>query len=113
MPTNFVITAKGNVIQNDLVNKGEAIEYSFDFSPWAEDNSDLETVTWTVKYGQVSVTNTADSDNIATALLTFSQSGGNLVEIKAEGEDGEIVVTNLDVMAKDQNTYSDDYGFCG
>lgn len=110
MPTQFTITAEKNPeILHDAVNEGSAVEYSFDFTPWAQDNSDVSAVTWTVDSGQATVSGAALANGIATALVTFAQSGGSLIKVKATGSGGEIIVANLNVLARDPVGCSEDY----
>jgi hypothetical protein len=41
------------------------------------------------------------AENIATAQITFGQTGKSLVEIKAVGEDGETYIAYLEILVKD------------
>lgn len=111
MAKSFVITAKNNL---EFFNSIEFIDgaetYSIDFSPWVDDNNTISTITWTLKSGQVTISSKSLNDNVASALLTFSQSGGNLIQIKADSGT-EIYIAYLSVFAKDlSNTFTDDYG---
>jgi hypothetical protein len=102
MATEFIITAEQNPEKFSRVGFENGVEeFSFDFSPWAEDNSDIETVTWTVRKGQVEVDGEELAENIATAQITFGQTGKSLVEIKAVGEDGETYIAYLEILVKD------------
>ena len=114
MSTNFTITAKSNPeLFKDVAMKDGVKTYSFDFKPWAEDNHDVTTVTWTVKSGQAAVSGAALSSNVATAKVTFSEAGGSLIQIKGATASNETYVAYLDVMAKDPNAnYANDYGVC-
>ena len=113
MATEFVITADNNQeIYKDVTMKDGAKTYSFDFSPWAEDNNTVTTVTWTVKSGQAAVSGQALASNVATALVTFSQAGKSLIQIKGASAT-ETQIAYLDVIAKDPSAkYVDDYGLC-
>ena len=113
MATEFVITAEDNPeIFRDNAFKSGATTYSFDFSPWAEDNNTVTTATWTLEAGQATISGEALSSNVATALVTFSQSGGALIKLVASSS-SEIYVTWLDVLAKDPKALTHrDYGLC-
>ena len=111
MATEFTITAEKNPeILRDVAMKDGKKTYSFDFKPWAEDNHDVTTVTWTVKVGQATISGQALTSNVATALVTFSQAGGNLIQIKAATASNEVYVAYLDVLAKDPAVVTSDYG---
>ena len=52
MSTDFVITSENNPdLFRDTTSKAEAKTYSFDFTPWEEDNSTITSATWTVEAG--------------------------------------------------------------
>jgi hypothetical protein len=114
MPNEFVITAENNPqIFRDVQFKDGAITYSFDFSPWAEENGTITTVTWTLKAGDAAISGQALSSNVATALVTFSNAGGNLMQVKATNGT-ETYVAYLDALAKDPAaSVNNDYGFSG
>ena len=106
----YVITAENeNKVFRDQTFKDEALTYSFDFSPWAEDNGTVTTVTWTVKSGSATVSGTALASNVATGVVTFGGTGSNLIQIKAtNGTETKIVY--LDALAKDPQSGTIDYG---
>lgn len=114
MATEFTITAEKNPeIFRDVAMKDGKKTYSFDFKPWAEENHDVTTVTWTVKAGQVAISGAALTSNVATALATFSEEGGNLIQIKAATASNEVYVAYIDVLAKDPAVLTNnDYGLC-
>lgn len=114
MATEFTLTAENNPeIFRDIAMKDGKKTYSFDFKPWAEENHDITTVTWTVKAGQAAVSGQALASNVATALVTFSQEGGNLIQIKGATASNEVYIAYLDVLAKDpQAATVNDYGLC-
>ncbi len=101
MATDFVITSENNPqLFRDVASKGDAITYSFDFSPWAEDNSTITTATWTVEAGQAAITSKTLSSNVITSLITLSESGGSLIKLIADSGT-QIKVVWLDILAKD------------
>ena len=112
MATEYTITAEKNPeIFRDVAMKDGKKTYSFDFKPWAEETHDISTVTWTVKAGQVAISGAALSSNIASALATFSEEGGNLIQIKAATASNETYIAYIDVLAKDPNVLTNnDYG---
>lgn len=112
MATEFYVTAE-NIPKRyyDITNKGDAVTYSFDFTPWQEDNHAITSVTWTVEAGNVAVSGQALTSGVATALLTFSDAGRSLVSILATTATEKKKVF-LEVLARDQlQTFADDYGF--
>lgn len=111
MPTFYITTENNNEIFRDVTFKDSALTYTFDFSPWAEENGTITTVTWTVKSGQATVSGTGLTNNVATGVITFSQAGGSLIQIKATNGT-ETYVAHLDVLAKDPQRGTDDYGVC-
>lgn len=110
MGTTFHITSE-NTPQafQDVGFKDGATSYSFDLSQWAEDNGTVTTVTWTVKSGSATISGEALASNVATALITFGQSGSNLIQIKAS-TGSKIYIGYLDVLAKDPQGGTYDYG---
>lgn len=85
-------------------------EYKFDFSQWAEEFGTVTTVTWTVQSGQAIISGQALASNIATALITMSQPGNNLIQVKATNGT-ETVIANLYLAVKDPQSGTDAYGF--
>ena len=101
MSTDFVITSENNPqVFRDTRSKGEAVTYSFDFTPWVEDNAALSTVTWTVEAGQATISGDQFPSNIVSALVSFPESGGSLIKIVADTT-SQIYVVWLDILAKD------------
>lgn len=110
MATEFVITAENNAqILKDVGFKDGATTYSIDFSPWAEKNHDVNTVTWTVKSGSATVSSAALTSNVATGLVTFVAAGRSLIQIKAASS-VETYVAHLDLLVKDPRAAIGDYG---
>ena len=101
MSTDFVITSENNPeLFRDTTSKGAAKTYSFDFTPWQEDNSSLSSAAWTTEAGQAAITGEALASGIATALITTTESGGSLIKLVATTAT-EIKVIWLDILAKD------------
>lgn len=110
MSTDFVVTAYGKPDRfKDRVSKGDAVTYYINFSPWQEENSDITSVTWTVEAGQASVSGASESAGFATALVTFSSAGNNLISILATTATQKKKVW-LEVYAADEEVFADDYG---
>lgn len=111
MATDFVVTSTRNQqIFKDVGFKDGAIKYSFDFGPWADDNGSVTSVTWTVKAGSATVSGEALTSNVATALVTFGDTGGTLIQIKAVTTSNGTYIAYLDVLAKDPQSGTNDYG---
>lgn len=112
MAIDFQITSENNPdIFRDVTFKGSAKTYSFDLSQWAEENNTISTATWTVEAGQASISGETLSSDVATALVTFSQSGGALIKIVFAGA-SEIYVAWLDVIVKDLKAYQAGNDYC-
>lgn len=113
MATEFVITAKNNPEKfKDIVFKDSKSTYSFDFSPWADDNHDVTTVTWTVRSGNAAVSGQALTSSVATALVSFTETGHNLIQVKGATASNEVYVAYLDAYVKDPEVLTNDYGIC-
>ena len=111
MSTDFVVVSENNPQSFQHVSfKGAAVKYSFDFSPWADANATVTSVTWTVKAGSAVVSGAALASNVATALVTFGEAGGNMIQLKAETASNGIYIAYLDVLAKDWTSVATDYG---
>lgn len=112
MSKKYVITAFDNPDSfKDTALKDGVDLYEIDFSPWAEENGDITSVTWTVKSGTVGIDNEALADSVAQAQLTFSDWGGQLVQVKATNADNEVCVIYLEIAVKDLYCNPNDYGF--
>lgn len=110
MTTKFYITSEDNPqVLQDIGMKGAVVKYSFDFSQWAEQNDGVDTVTWTVEAGDVTVSGTAIASNVATGLVTMSNAGANLIKLLASTSDGMKRVVKLDLLVKDPLQGTDDY----
>lgn len=108
---DFVVTTeKTTKIFSDCQFIDVAAEYTVDFSPWAEKYGTVTAVTWTVINGTVAISGQALANDVATALITFSSAGANLIQVKANNGT-EITTVYLDLMCKDPQNGSDDYGF--
>ena len=113
MAQSYTITANNNAeIFYSVGQKDGADTYSIDFSPWVEDNHDISTVTWTSKVGQATISGEALASNVASALITFSQAGSNLIQVKAATASNEIYIAYLNIVVKDPTIVIDaDYDY--
>jgi hypothetical protein len=111
MATKYKITAEQNTERQTLrAKKDEAISFEIDFSPWAEDNDDVSTVTWTVRSGYAESSNTALSSNVASGLVTLSECGRSMIEVKATTASNQVKIVHIETLATDPSL-QDDYGF--
>ena len=112
MAKNYYITTESREqIRSLLAMKGDDQAVQLDFSPWAEDNSNVSSATWEVEYGDAAVDGESLSSNVASARITTSDSGRSLIKVTAtDGTHSK--VTYLLVHAKDPSitTYASDYG---
>jgi len=112
MSTDFAVAAKNspNIFRDNTPAKNDVVNYTIDFSAWAEDNDTIDSVTWTVESGQVGIDDQDLDDNIASANVTFNERGFACISIFAIGVNLKRKVF-LYLNAKDP-TYGtlDDYG---
>ena len=107
----YITTETRQQVRKMLTMKGDDAKLSFDFSPWAEDNAALTSVTWTVESGQASIDGQALSSSVATARITTNETGTSLIKLSAT--DGTHTKTvHLKVLTKDPEytTAASDYG---
>lgn len=113
MTTSYAVTAK--IINDrfqDNVSKGNAETYEFDFSSWSEDNDPVTSVQWTLEGGQAGIASINFADQIASALITFNESGKSLISVTASTAAGRVRKLWLEIYAKDVKYMNDDYGLC-
>jgi len=111
MANRFVVrdTDRGGVRRLSTY-KGEVEPVTVDFSPWAEDNGTVSTVTWSVKAGSATISGQALASNSASAVITTASEGGSLIEVKGSGAT-HTKILNLRVYARDPVQNTNDYGF--
>lgn len=110
MSTDFYVVAKAKPDRfQDNVSKGDAVTYSVDFTPWQEENSNITSVTWTSGSGQAAISGQVLTSGVATALITFSQAGKNLISVLATTATQKKKVW-LEIYAEDVDSEPDDYG---
>jgi|TARA_Y100000296_G_scaffold38168_1_gene44186 pantothenate kinase len=68
-------------VRRILQFKGDVKAISVDCSPWADDNGTVTTATWSVESGSVSIGTEALASNVASAILTTSESGSSSVKL--------------------------------
>jgi len=108
----YTITANvNNQRYRSVQMKDGADTYQIDASPWTDDNTAISTATWTVKSGNVSISGKTLTSSVASALLTFSEAGWNLVQLKLDSGT-EIYIVWLEILAKDPDKFLLDYGLC-
>jgi hypothetical protein len=112
MAKSFTIRANDNPRVFRAVQPEDGADtFSFDFSPWAEDNNAVSSATWSVESGQASVSGESLASNVASALITTSESGKSLIKLTAD-TGTEIYVVWLSLKAYEPELQSDDYGLC-
>lgn len=111
MPDKFYVTAKAKPDYfTDNVSKGDAVTYDFDFTPWQEDNHTITSVTWTVEAGNASVSGQNLTAGVASALISFPDSGRTLISVLAQTATEKKKIW-LTAVAKDLTGGPTDYGF--
>lgn len=110
MPTSFVLPSKTRIDTfRDNVSIGDAVTYEIDCRPWQGDNSTITSVTWTVEAGNAAISGQSLTSGVATALVTFTDSGKSLISILITTATQKKKVW-LEVLAKNMQVYMDDYG---
>lgn len=107
-----VVNRRQNV-RRRLRLKGEAETLRVDFSPWQEDvNQTINSVTWEVVSGNATISNQALSSNIASALVTTTDTGHSLIKVTADTSQDD-AVEYIELLAKEPNVNLEpDYWRC-
>lgn len=112
MSTDFVIATKDNPpMFYDNVSKGDAVTYTFDFSPWQDDNSAITSILWTIESGNAEITNQTFADGVASALVSFPDETRTTISVLATTTQERKKVW-LNVVAKDQMINYPFDGYC-
>ena len=109
----YVTTATREQVRNILSMVGEDQAITVDFSPWAEDNATVTSVTWTTETGDAVVDGSSLSSNVESVRITTANEGTSL--LKAVATDGtHTKPVFFKVTCKDpetQFTVTTDYNF--
>ncbi len=99
MKTFYVYPSKSDTTYVLLAREDEAQTVRFDWSAKAaSEGTSVSSVTWTVDSGNASVSGAAESADIATALVTTSDTADSVILVKATMADGQIDIVRLDVL---------------
>ena len=113
MPDFYITDQNRQQVRQRLQFKGDVKSLSVDFNPWADDNGTVTSVTWSVESGNATIGTEALSSNVASSIITTSESGNSMIKLVAtDGTHSEAVY--IKVLTKDpQSIYSvtTDYGF--
>lgn len=110
MSTNYNVPAQAKPDRfTDEVSLNDAKLYKFDFTPWQEDNADITSVTWTVETGNAAVSSESETNGVAQALVTFNESGVQLITVLADTGSQKKKVW-LEVRVHDYKYPDNDYG---
>lgn len=90
--------------------KGSVEPVTLDFSPWAEDNGNVTTVTWTVDSGNAAVSGEALTSNVASAVVTTADAGQSMLIVKGTGATHAKPIY-VRVVARDPGVLVYDYGW--
>ena len=78
---------------NYRIDKSEALKFTVDGDLFAtKEGTSLSSAAWTAKSGSITIGSDTEADNASTALVTISQEGESLVEVKLTFADGQIGV---------------------
>jgi len=89
--------------RNLLAFKGEGQKIQYDFAPWEAENGTVTTVTWSIISGQASISSETLASSKASAIVTTTEPGRSIIEIKALTDEGLTMVTNLRVTSLDNH----------
>jgi len=110
--TKFYVMNEQRIQERQILHfKGDIKTHSVDFSSWADDNSDVTGVTWTVESGQAAISNETLANNVSTITVTTTESGYSMLKaVATDGTNSEAVYIRM--RAKDPQAISavDDYG---
>lgn len=82
MGTRFAVTAKHTAdVYADEIVVGDSVSYSFDATPWQEDNSTITSAAWVLESGNVTVTDKTLVSGVASALISSSEPGRSIVSV--------------------------------
>ena len=70
----------------ELFFKGDVKTLTINYGPWADDNANVTTVTWSVEKGQASIVSNSLTDNEARVTISTHESGNSI--IRATATDG-------------------------
>jgi len=106
----YVMDKTRQQVRQLLQFKGDIKALSVDFSSWADDNAAVTSATWSVESGQASIGTEALASNIASCLVTTSESGWSMIKLTVtDGTHTQAIY--IKCRAKDPQTVtSDDYG---
>ena len=107
----YVMDKTRQQVRQLLQFKGDVKALSVDFSSWADDNGTLTSATWTTESGQASIGTETLSNNIASCLVTTSESGWSMIKLSVtDGTHTEAIY--IKCMCKDPQaiTAIPDYG---
>lgn len=112
MSVAFTLAARSRVDTfKDRVSVQDVVEYLIDCTAWQEDNDTITSATWTAESGASGIANAAITAGVISALVTFNQSGKQLISILLNTAAGIKKKIWLEVYVKDQPLEADDYGY--
>jgi hypothetical protein len=107
---DYVITQKTRQqVGRELFFKGDIRTITINYAPWADDNGNVTSVTWTVESGQASITANTLSDNTATVTLSTTEAGNSMIKAIATNGTNQTAFY-IRARAKDPRAITEDYG---
>jgi len=114
MATTFILPTKTRIDEfTDTVSEGDVTKYSFDCTPWQDDNETITAASWTCIAGAVSITNTLNTAGVVSANIGTNQAGTALITILLQTASGLTKKIWLYLRVKSRLTSGDDYGLNG
>ena len=110
---SFIVTAnRRKQIFKLLSFKGMTETVTVDYSPWADDNGAVTSVTVSVESGQATVANESIASNVKSMTIACSQEGASMLKLTSGGAGNPVDIQYIYVYCKDPTAITDDYGLC-
>ena len=109
---NYAITSNRRLQRRGaLAFVGESQKVEFDIRAIEEDIGTIASAIWTIKTGNASITNkTLTTNTSVSATVTTQSEGKSSIELKLTAGNN-IFVTYLDIVSKNVEGTTNDYGF--
>ena len=109
---NYAITSNRRLQRRSALSFiGESQKVVFNIRPIEEDIGTITSAIWTIKTGNASITHkTLTTNTLVSATVTTQSEGKSSIELKLTAGNN-IFVTYLDIVSKNVEGTTNDYGF--